>query len=188
MAQDPFANPYPRGVDSIAANPCASGRASHAPDVPGRRDISFGRSGVDASMLRRFSNSACCRGDNDHHQSIDSLSAAPRGSRPLPGARRSLIVGFGCLIGADVVWPALDARLFSHAAVERQSLGPRRLCLRARAAESAVGHRPAARRHIADRFGTARVLSGGALHVRARPGADGARDQRAGARCYRPAC
>ncbi len=45
----------------------------------------------------------------------------------------------------DGVWAALDARLFPHAAVERQSLGPRRIRLCAGVAEFAVGHRPAAR-------------------------------------------
>ena len=48
---------------------------------------------------------------------------------------------------ADVVRPALLARLFPHPDVGRQSLGPRRIRLCAGAAKPALGHRPAARRH-----------------------------------------
>src|SRR5579872_1465649 len=83
----------------------------------------------------------------------------------------------------DVVRPALVARLFSHAAVERQPLGPRCLRLRARAAESAVGYRPAAcRHHCRSVRHRARALRR-RIHVRVRPDADGARRQRAAARC-----
>ena len=84
---------------------------------------------------------------------------------------------------ADRLRSAFDAGLFPDAAVERQSLGPRRLRVRARVAKSAVGHRPAARRH--DRRPLRHHPRG--LRRRdalcGRPGADVARDQRAAARC-----
>src|ERR1700689_5117668 len=86
---------------------------------------------------------------------------------------------------ADVVRPALLARLFFDADVERQSLGPRRVWLRSGAAKFALGYRPAARRH--DR----RPLRFGTCAVRRRPdvcgraSADVTGGKRAAARFFR---
>ena len=62
--------------------------------------------------------------------------------------------------------PALGARLLSHAAVEREPLGPRRIRFRAGAAESAVGRAQPFAGAIADRFGAPRVLCAGACSMR----------------------
>ena len=82
----------------------------------------------------------------------------------------------------DVVRAALRARLLPDADVGRQSLGPRRFRFRACLAESAVGYRPAARRHyrrpLRHRAGALRRRP----DVRRRPCPDGACDERAAAR------
>ena len=63
------------------------------------------------------------------------------------GWRTPLVVVIcGCADRGDQLWAALLARFLPHAAVAGQSLGPRRLCLRHRHSEFAVGHRPAVRR------------------------------------------
>ena len=83
----------------------------------------------------------------------------------------------------DVVWAAFVARLLSHAAVVGQSLGPRRVRLRAGAAESALGHRPAARRHDRRPLRNDARPVRGLADVRHRSRADGACHERACAGC-----
>ena len=84
----------------------------------------------------------------------------------------------------DVLRAAFLTRIFSDADVGHQSLGPRHIRLCIGVAKPVVGHRPAVRGH--DRRPVRR--GPGAVrrraHVRRRPGADVACDQRRGARCF----
>ena len=73
--------------------------------------------------------------------------------------------------------PALRARLFSHAAVERQPLGPRRLRLRAGRAKSPLGDGPASCRRDRRPVRCSPCAVRRRHPLRAWPGADGAFDQ-----------
>src|SRR5580704_11605515 len=88
------------------------------------------------------------QGDDDHPRKSARSRPIRRGRQH---GRHLAHAGAGDRHGlpdhADRLRSAFDARLFPDAAVERQPLGPRRIRVRARLAESALGHRPAARRH-----------------------------------------
>ena len=65
--------------------------------------------------------------------------------------------------------PALGARIFPHADVERARLGPRRLCARARDPDAAVGRGPAASRARSPIASAPCQCSASAPPLRARP-------------------
>ncbi len=78
--------------------------------------------------------------------------------------------------------PALGARLLSRAAVERQSLGPRRILFRPRDAKSSMGCRAAGRRRDRRPFRRAAGAVRRRAALRSGPGADGLFDECGAAR------
>ena len=90
-----------------------------------------------------------CRGDHDEDELSAQLHAIRYRGRHRRVRLAHAIADHRLRLPdlADVVRAPLLAWLFSDADVGGQSLGPRRIRLGVGAAESAVGHRPAARRH-----------------------------------------
>src|SRR3984885_8521121 len=164
------------------ANPCPAARASHARTGAGH--ISFGRSGLPL-YIARLLKFATDRGGHDYQRESAQSFAIGRhcGRRCRHLAHAGVGHRHGLPDHADRLRSAFDDGLFLDAAVERQPLGPRRVRVRTGFAESAVGHRPAARRHDRRSLRHHPRRLRWRVIVRGRPGADVARDQRAGARC-----
>ena len=114
---------------------------------------------------------------NDRTPSVQSGAAAGTWRTP------ALIVGFGCLIALMSFGPRSSLGFFLTPLSNANHWG-RDVFAFALALQNllwGVGQPIAGM--IADRFGTARVICAGCLHVRLRAGAHGARRQRAAARC-----